>query len=66
MLEPFGDHELQFSLLGIPWFRYPFCGVESPGFSKQTAGDLQMFAGRRSKINHYGRNIYATENSSYV
>lgn len=68
MLEPFGDHELHNSAY---WesrgFGIRFAEWKARDFSKPMLQEIcRRLLEQRSKINHYGRNIYAAENSSYV
>ncbi|MBX4148151.1 hypothetical protein [Paenibacillus lautus] len=68
MLEPFGDHELHNSAY---WesrgFGIRFAEWKARDFSKPKLQEIcRCLLEQRSKINHYGRNIYAAENSSYV
>ncbi|OPA72856.1 hypothetical protein BVG16_31820 [Paenibacillus selenitireducens] len=68
MLEPFGDHELHNSTY---WescgFGIPFAEWRAQGFSERPLQEIySRLLEQRSKINHFGRNIYAAENSSYV
>ncbi|KOR89592.1 hypothetical protein [Paenibacillus solani] len=68
MLEPFGDHELHNSTyweargLGIRFSEW-----KGRNFSVHLLEEIcRRLLEQRSKINHFGRNTYAAENSSYV
>lgn len=68
MLEPFGDHELHNSTyweacgLGIR-----FAEWKAQNCSEHFLEEIcRRLLEQRSKINHFGRNTYAAENSSYV
>ncbi|GIP19804.1 hypothetical protein [Paenibacillus sp. J22TS3] len=68
MLEPFGDHELHNMTywetcgLGIRYADW-----KAQGFSGHPLKEIsRRLLEQRSKINHFGREIYAAENSSYV
>jgi hypothetical protein len=68
MLEPFGDHELHNSAY---WescgFGIRFAEWKAQDFSKPMLEEIcRRLLEQRLKINHYGRNTYAAENSSYV
>lgn len=68
MLEPFGDHELHNAAY---WescgFGIRFAEWKAQGFSEHhLEGICRRLLEHRSKINHFGRIIYAAENSSYV
>lgn len=68
MLEPFGDHELHNSTY---WeacgFGIRFAEWKAQDFSKSILEEIcRRLLEQRSKINHFGRNTYAAENSSYV
>lgn len=68
MLEPFGEHELHNSNY---WescgFGIRFAEWKARDFSEQQLeGMYRRLLEQRSQINHYGRNTYAAENSSYV
>ncbi|GIO28888.1 MULTISPECIES: hypothetical protein [Paenibacillus] len=68
MLEPFGDHELHNSTY---WescgFGIRFAEWKARDFSEHhLEGIYSRLLEQRLKINHFGRNMYAAENSSYV